>query len=174
MDTATKKPAPRSMSRTVVSAVVGLLIVIAIAGIVLAGRRTAQPPEAGSAPVTGGAAVAPTAAVASAAAPAPEPLPSAVRFTGTSDKLPPEASGELARLADAMRVSGQQVGLTARFVAGADKQAALELGRKRVEAVQHALQSNGVSASRIQAEMIEVPAGTQAPGAAGRVELTLR
>jgi outer membrane protein OmpA-like peptidoglycan-associated protein len=172
----TKKPAPRSsMSRTVVTAVVGLLIVIAIAGIVLASRKASQTADpTASSSSTPGASTAPTSGGSPAAATAPDPLPSAVRFAGSNDTLPPEASGDLARFADAVRAGGQQVGLTARFVAGSDKQAALDLGRKRVEAVQHALQSNGISASRIQAEMIEVPAATQPAANAGRVELSLR
>jgi len=171
---ATKKPAPRSLSRTVVAAVVGLLIVVAVSGIVLAGRKAPVPAESGAAPTTLQVPAATTASAPPAAVTASDALPGAVRFADASDALPPEASGDLARFADAARAGGQQVGLTARFVAGADMEAAMALGRKRAEAVQHALQSNGISASRIQVEMIGVPAGALPAAAAGQVELALR
>ena len=169
----TQKPATRSLSRVVVSTVVGLLIVIAIVGIVLAGRRGASTTDATSPSPTAGVVGAPPAG-GPAASPASDPLPTSVRFAGTTEKLAPDATGEVARLADALRAGGQQVGVTARFMAGNDKPAALELARKRVEAVQHALQSNGISGSRIQAEMIEVPPGSQPADAVGRVQFTVR
>jgi hypothetical protein len=141
------RTAPRGTSRTLVVAVLVVLIVVAAAGIVLAGRQASRAPAAG-----GPAAAAPASTTTADGAAAPtaaaaEPLPTEIRF--------------------------QQVSLTARHAAGVERSGA-EIGRRRVEAIQHALQANGVSGSRIQGETIEAPAGALAPADADRVELVVR
>lgn len=168
----TPKPAPRNTSRTVVMAVVGVLIVVAIAGIVLAGRKAKEPPVQPVASVTPAPAEAPTAA-SSVAAADPEPLPSDIRFTDGSDRLPAGAHLQITRLADAARAGGQSIALTSRFQVGPDRTKASALARTRLEMVQHAFQSNGVPASRLRGEMIEVPVADSNPESLDRVEIRL-
>ena len=151
--------AQRNPSRNAVIGVVVLLIVVAIAGIVLAGRRTA-------APVPGTAAALPTPALAnpSMSTPpvevAPTPKPNEVLFAVGSDRLPAEAGEQIARFADRARAAGGLVRTSARFVNGPNKARDLALSKSRAAAVRHALESNGIKPESMQVEIVEMPPGT--------------
>jgi hypothetical protein len=162
------RPAQRNSSRTVVIAAVALLIVIAIAGIVLAGRSEAPAPSAaasGAAPAT--ASTQPEVA-------GPTSGPNEVVFAPGSDKLPTQSSESIARFSEGARGVGGMVRMTARYLTGANKAKDLELAKGRTSAVRHALQSNGVKAEQMQVELVEMPAGGLADKDVNRVELALR
>lgn len=161
-------PAQRNASRTVVISAVALLIVIAVAGIVLAGRY-GTPAQIDTAP-------APAAPVASTQPPATGPTsgPNEVVFAPGSDKLPTQSSESIARFSEGARQVGGTVRMTARYLTGSNKAKDLELAKARTAAVRHALQSNGVKAESMQVELVEMPAGGLNDKDAHRVELALR
>ncbi len=152
-------PEQRNPSRTAIIALVVVLIVIAIAGIVLAGRRTASP-------VPGTAAALPEPALANlpVATPqeevAPTPKPNEVLFAVGSDRLPAEAAEQIAKFAERARAAGGLVRTTAKYVNGPNQAAALALSKSRASAVRHALESNGIKSEAMQVEIIEMPPGT--------------
>ena len=152
-------PEQRTPSRTLVIALVVVLIVIAVAGIVLAGRRTASP-------VPGTAAALPKPALANppVSTPqvevAPTPKPNEVLFAVGSDRLPADAGERIAKFADRARAAGGLVRTTAKYVDGPNKVAALGLSKSRASAVRHALESNGIKPESMQVEIIEMPPGT--------------
>lgn len=163
------KTGQRNPSRTVVIAVVLVLIVVAIAGIVLAGRRTASPTQGTAAAVP----ETPSASTPQAAA-GPTSGPNEVVFAAGSDKVPPQASESIARFSEAARGVGGQIRLSVRYLTGANKARDLELAKSRSAAVRHALESNGVKAEAMQVEMVEMPAGALTDKDANRVELSMR
>ncbi|HEX2540303.1 MAG TPA: hypothetical protein VHM00_04390 [Caldimonas sp.] len=162
------RPAQRNSSRIVVIAAVALLIVIAIAGIVLAGR--AEAPAAAASPAGAAAPVASTQPDASG----PTSGANEVVFAPGSDKLPTQSSESIARFSEGARGLGGTVRMTARYLTGAQKAKDLELAKARTSAVRHALQSNGVKPEQMQVELVEMPAGGLSDKDAHRVELALR
>jgi outer membrane protein OmpA-like peptidoglycan-associated protein len=173
-----KKPPPSNSSRTVAIIAVAVLIVVAIAGIVLAGRKSPAPPETSSATAPTSATTAATSAspgsTPQAAASPTDALPKDVVFAAGSDKLPPGVNEPLARFADAARTSASSIRVSARYLTGANKEKDFELAKARTGAIRHALQANGVTGNKMQVELIEMPAGTLTPDAGNRVDLTLR
>lgn len=161
-------PVQGNSSRTVVIAAVALLIVIAIAGIVLAGRYGTPAPGAATP-----AATAPTASTQPEAS-GPTSGPNEVVFAPGSDKLPTQSSESIARFSEGARGVGGMVRMTARYLTGANKAKDLELAKARTAAVRHALQSNGVKAEQMQVELVEMPAGALSAKDADRVEMALR
>lgn len=163
------KPAKRNSSRTLAVVAVVLLIAVAIAGIVLAGRHT-------SVPAQGTAAAVPDAPAASTPALAAGPTSGAneVVFATGSDKMPAQAGESVAKFAEGARSIGGTVRLSVRYLTGENKARDLELAKTRSAAVRHALESNGVKAEQMQVEMVEMPAGSLTPKDADRVELSLR
>ena len=161
-------PAQRNSSRTVAIAVVVLLIIIAIAGIVLAGRRTASP-------VQGTAAAVPDAPAGTTpqGRVEPTPRPDDVVFASASSRLPAEANDVISKFGEKVRVKGGIVRLSARYAAGADKAKDVELAKTRTAVVRHALESNGVKAAGLQVELIEMPKGALYGKDADSVELSL-
>jgi hypothetical protein len=159
-------PLQRNSSRTVVIAAVALLIVIAIAGIVLAGRYGAPAPGAA-------APAAPTASTPPEVS-GPTSGPNEVVFAPGSDKLPTQSAESIARFSEGARGVGGMVRMTARYLTGANKAKDLELAKGRTSAVRHALQSNGVKAEQMQVELVEMPAGALDAKDVDRVELALR
>ena len=173
-----RKPPPSNSSRTLAIIAVAVLIVVAIAGIVIAGRKAPAAPEttAATAPTTAAttATPAPPASTPQAAASPTDPLPKDVVFAAGSDKLPVGSNEPLARFADAARTSASSVRLSARFLTGKNKERDMELAKARTGSIRHALQANGVGAGKMQVELIEMPDGSLTPDAANRVDLTLR
>ena len=167
-----KKPPLSTSSRTVVIVAVAVLIVVAIAGLVLAGRRAPQEPataaaEAPSAPVLAGS-------TPQAASSPTDAVPSELVFAPASDKLPPQSAEGLARFAAAARASASSVRLSARFLTGEFKARDQELAKARTGAIRHALEANGITSGKMQIELIEMPAGSLTDAAGNRVDLTLR
>jgi hypothetical protein len=155
-------------SRTIAIAAVALLIVVAIAGIVLAGRNSPATPEAAPASAV-------TPASTSQGASAPTVInPNEVVFAAGSAKLPATAAASIARFAEAARGDDGGVRLTARFLTGANKARDFELAKARTGAVRQALEADGIGAGKMQVELVEMPAGSLTEPDSNRVELTLR
>ena len=164
------KPPQRNLSRKAVIAAVVVLIVIAIAGIVLARRDASQPgtaaADAGAAPAsTPRSASAPTAAASS---------PNEIVFAAASDKLPAQSADVIARFSETARSGGKTVRLTARFLTGENMARDLELAKARTTAIRQAIIANGVKNDGLQVELIEMPAGGLNGTDANRVDMTLR
>lgn len=150
---------PAISLRAVVILAVSLLIVVAIAGIVLAGRK----PLTAATPSTAQAASVPTA------------LSSVVVvFTSGSEKVPADASPGIARFADTVRTGSSAVRVTARYAAGDTKARDIELAKARVYSLRHAFEANGVKAEQMQVEMLESSSGLLGGPDTDRVEMTLR
>lgn len=161
------QPVQRSSSRTVAIAAVVLLIVVAIAGIVLAGRHrpAAQPVTAAlpvPAPTTPLTPVQPTV-----------PGPDEVIFDTASSKLPAHAGDTLAKYADGARTASSMVRVSARYLTGENRTRDQDLAKARTAAVRHALEADGIKAERMQVELVEMPAGTLTERARNRVDLSL-
>lgn len=152
-------PLQRNPSRTAVIALVVLLIVIAIAGIVLAGRRTASPLPGTVAALPKPALANPPIATPQVEA-APTPKPNEVLFDVGSDRLPAEAGEQIAKFADHARAAGGLVRSSASYANGPNKMRDLALSKNRAAAVRHALESNGIKPESMQVEIIEMPPGT--------------
>ncbi len=163
-----RKRRQSNSSRVIAIAAVVLLIVIAIAGIVLAGRGGQETADAGPA-------AAPVPASTPQAASAPTTAnPNEVVFAAGSGKLPATAAGSIARFAEAARDNANGVRLSARFLTGENKARDLELAKTRTAAIRQALEAGGVAAEKIQSELVEMPAGSLGAADADRVDLSLR
>ncbi|MDQ6626930.1 MAG: OmpA family protein [Pseudomonadota bacterium] len=165
-----RPPAPSKSSRMIAMGAVALLIVIAIAGIVLATRHrpVAAVPEGAA---TG--ATSPGSTQRTAAAPT-RVNPDEVNFASGSTKLPTTATETIAVFATKARASGKIVRLSARFLTGEDKVKDQQLAKDRAAAVRAALQADGVQPDKLQMELIEVPAGTLTAVQRNRIEMLLR
>ena len=139
----TRKPARRASSRTVAIGAVVLLIIVAIAGIVLADRHPAVVVSA-AAPA---ASVARTEQVASAPTAA---NPNEVIFAAGSPKLPSTAGESIARFAESARGGGNVVRISVRYLTGDNKVRDRELATARSTAVREALKADGVGAEKMQ------------------------
>ena len=171
----------RSSSRSLAIAAVALLIVVAIAGIVLAGR-SGEAPRGGAAPVAAAPAATPAPAPANGlssttprvAATPTAPSPNEVMFAPGSDKLPGRAGETIARFAEAARKSNNGVRLSTRYLTGENKARDFDLAKARAAAVRHALEAEGITGEKMQTELIEVPPAVLDAKAANRVDLILR
>ncbi|MEP7300828.1 MAG: OmpA family protein [Caldimonas sp.] len=167
-----QKPLPSNSSRTVVIVAVAVLIVVAIAGIVLAGRRA--PVEAGAGASAPAVAMAPAASTPQAASAPTDPVPKDLVFAPGSDKLPARSSEGIAAFADAARASASSIRLSARYLTGENKARDFELAKARTGAIRHALEANGITSSKMQVELVEMPAGSLTAADGNRVDLILR
>ncbi len=168
-----KTPPPRIASRTAVMAAVAVLIVIAIAGIVLASLRgrtgepevaTVDSTPAGASATTGGG----------SAAKVDDGGPNEVVFAPTSDQLSPAALTKLAGLAAIAKKESKTVAVAAKLEAGGDRDAQRELAKKRAYNVRAALEQRGIPLGMMRLEVTALPAGLAPPAARQRVEVILR
>ena len=171
----TKPAPPRNSSRTLVIALVAVLIVIAIAGIVLAGLR-------GRSAVTGSTSPSsPTQQVDTAPTAAPPPIPAEVGvkpnqlgFAKASDTL---SGASLKKIADVAQVATKEshtVVVAAQFEAGSGREQRMDIAKKRTEAVRKALQASGLSVNVIKVTISELPAGLVSALDADRLEINMK
>jgi hypothetical protein len=162
----TKKKPQSNSSRSIAIGAVGLLIVVAIAGIVLAGRNAGSPtaPGAAGGPVTTQPGASGPTAV----------NPNEVVFAGGSAKLPATATESIAKFAESARAGSNGVRVSARFITGENKARDLELAKGRTTAVREALKADGIAPEKMQIELVEMPAGSLTEANSNRVDLTLR
>jgi len=146
------------MQKYALGAVAGVVALVLAGVIGLAASRLLHAPRA-AAPVA-----------ATPAAPAAE----RVYFEVGQSSLPVEASDVLARVAEAARASGGTVLISGYHDASGDAAANAELAKRRAQAVQHALEANGVAPDRLQLAKPVMTTGDGDPQAARRVEMRLQ
>lgn len=170
-------PPARNSSRTAVIVAVVALIVIAIAGIVLAALRDRAAPtsaDAASPSSTPASAAAMTGAAASAGAVADDEGPNRIRFAAGSDKLPANAPAKLAQVTQTAKSRNNKIVVATKLDAGNDRDASMELAKRRTEAVRQALAATGMATTAVRIEITELPAGLVPARDVDRVELNLR
>jgi outer membrane protein OmpA-like peptidoglycan-associated protein len=179
-----KAPSPRNPSRTAAKIAVVVLIVIAIAGFVLAGLRSAKtrPDQAAAAdatqqpasPLTAKQAPANAAPVA-AAAPADEDAagPNQLIFVPSSDRLTQRAAEKVVKLAETARADRRMVSIASR-IARSDEKDRMDLARKRSDAIRDLLEANGVPRRNVRIEIAELPPALVSPADVNRIQLLLR
>ncbi len=151
-------------------AAVAVLIVIAIAGIVLASLRRAPPADAGAVTdSTQASAPAPT-----AAAPGNDGAPNEVIFAAASDQLTPAAQAKLALFAEQAKKDGRPVVVATQIEANAQRAENMDLAKRRAYKVRSALVTGGVAVGVLRIEVAELPAGGVPAAAAQRVEVHIR
>lgn len=149
--------------QTYALAVVAGVVALVIGGVIALAAATAAAPATTAAP-----AVAPATAAAPPAAPV-------IYFEVDSDALPAEAADLLAGLAEALRANaGASVLISGYHDASGDPQHNAELAKRRAQAVQHALEANGVAPAQLQLARPEQTTGGGDPREARRVELHLQ
>jgi len=174
-----QSPPTRNSSRTLAKIAVAVLVVIAIAGIVLA---TLRPRGTADTPVAEGATQA-----ASSAMTAPPPLatasqvaaeaaagPNQVAFAPGSDELSEPATTKLMKLADTAVKLKRTVTITAKFeVSGADQAKLEALARTRAAVVRSVLEQNKVQLTRMTTKTVSKAYGEVAPIELNRVDVDL-
>ena len=171
-----RRPPLRNPSRTAAKFAVAVLVVIAIAGFVLAGLRARNPaPEqvAGDDATQQGAAPPTAAAVAPSAASAEDAAvgPNAILFAPKSDQLSESATAKVRGLAETARKQNHRIGIVSKAEAGTPQVA---LAQQRVIVVRQVLEKSGIPLGRMHIEVSHLPAGVISPAEANRVEVVMR
>jgi len=160
----------RDSSRNVVVAAVAVLIVVAIAGIVLASINGRPTPAAAT---RSGVAAAASGDVSSSL-PVAGSGPNEILFAADSEKLPDGATAKLARIAEAARPDKRTVVIALSIEALDNKAAALEVARNRGQAIRNQLVVDGVPIGTIRLEIAQMPRGLLPARDVGRAQLSLR
>lgn len=175
-------PPTRNSSRTLAKIAVAVLVVIAIAGIVLATLRGRGPSVdtpvaadstqgAASSPTAGGANAAATAGAVAAEA---EAGPNQVAFAPGSDALSEPATTKLAKLADTAVKQKRAVTITAKFEASRPDQQKLQaLAMTRAAAVRSVLEQNKVQLTRMTTKTVSRAYGEASASELNRVDVEL-
>ena len=155
---------------------VAVLMVIAIAGIVLASLQRGPPTdEAVAADETHAASAAMTSASTPAAAAEVEGLPNQVVFAADSAQLSSAATAKLQGLAEKARAGKLLLTIVGRFeVRGEGNEQRRQLTRSRTIAVRGALEANGVPLKRMETRIEETAFGPAAAKDANRIEVDPR
>jgi len=173
-------PPPPNSSRTVAKYAVAVLVVIAIAGIVLATLRPRGTPadtpdvadatQPAASPMTAEAASAAAAAVAADA----EAGPNQIAFAPGSGELSEPATTKLLKLAEVAVKQKRTVTITAKFEASRPDQMKLqELAMKRTTAVRSVLEQNKVQLTRMTIKTESSPLGQASASELNRVDVEL-
>jgi outer membrane protein OmpA-like peptidoglycan-associated protein len=170
------KPAPpRNASRTLVIAAVAVLIVVAIAGIVLAGLRGRS---AGSVPGSLSSATQQSGSAPTASAPVIAAEvgagPNQIAFASASDTLSPISLKKILDVAQTAKKGGHTVAIAAKLSAGSDRAERMELAKKRADAVRRALQAGGMSVGALTVQISQDSAGLVTPIEADRIDLSMK
>jgi outer membrane protein OmpA-like peptidoglycan-associated protein len=175
-----QSPPTRNSSRTLAKIAVAVLVVIAIAGIVLATLRPRGTPAETSVAegATQGASSAMTApppmATASQVAAEAAAGPNQVAFAPGSDALSEPATTKLIKLADTAVTLKRSVTITAKFEVSGPDQAKLEaLARTRAAAVRSVLEQNKVQLTRMTTKTVSKALGEASPSELNRVDIDL-
>jgi len=173
-------PPTRNSSRTLAKIAVAVLVVIAIAGIVLAtlrGRGTsadtqvaADPTQPAASPMTAEAASAAAAAVAADA----EAGPNQIAFAPGSVELSEPATTKLVKLAEMAVKLKRTVTITAKFEASRPDQTKLQaLAMTRASAVRSVLEQNKVQLTRMTTKTESRALGLVSANELNRVDVEL-
>ena len=170
-----QRPPLRNPSRTAAKLAVVVLVVIAIAGFVLAGLRARNPaPEQaagdatqqGAAPTTG-AAVAPAPASSQDAAIGPN----AIVFAPKSDQLSESAAEKVRGLAETARKQNHRIDIVSHAEAGTPQ---VELAKQRAIVVRQTLEKSGIPLGRMAIKVSHLPAGIISPAEVNQVKVEMR
>ncbi|HEY2558373.1 MAG TPA: hypothetical protein VGI48_01525 [Caldimonas sp.] len=152
-----------------------VLIVIAIAGFVLAGLRSRAPaPEqAASVDPTPEAAAPLTAATAPARPAAAEAadLPNQIAFASASASLSEDQAAKVRKLATTAQTQRHSVGILSKAEVGSSQ---FGLAQQRTQVVRQTLEQSGVPLGRMTIEISQVPRGNLSAADANRVEVVMR
>ena len=172
-----RQPLPtRNSSRTLAKIAVAVLVVIAIAGIVLATLRgrgaptetpvAADPTQPGASAMTAASA----SAAASMAAAEAAAGPNEVVFAPGSAELSDPATAKLIGFAEtARKLKRGMVVVAGKSVAGSNK---MDLARKRTEVIRDVLQAHGVPMREIQLRVAEIPFALDSESEVNRVHFS--
>jgi outer membrane protein OmpA-like peptidoglycan-associated protein len=165
-------PPLRNPSRTLAKVAVAVLIVIAVAGFVLAGLRS-RSPTAGQSAAPDATQQGAEALTAAPAASAPEDaLPaSQIAFAPASAQLSDAGATKVLQLAEKAKKGHHAVAIVAKIEARADRLEQMDLARKRTLAVRQVLESNGIPLGTMRVEISELPTGLVSAAEANRVEV---
>jgi outer membrane protein OmpA-like peptidoglycan-associated protein len=168
-----RRPPPlRNPSRTAAKVAVAVLIVIAIAGLVLAGLRSRSPatdPAAAADPTQ--QAVPPLTVAPAALAEEAGVAPNHISFAPASDRLSEVSTAKVVRIAETAKKQHHSIAIASTVEARADRAEQMELARKRSAAVRQVLQSNGIPLGTMRIEIQEVPVGSVNAAAANQIAL---
>ncbi|ARN21942.1 OmpA family protein [Piscinibacter gummiphilus] len=140
---------------------VGLIVAAIVASVIALGAWKARPHPA----------AAPTAPAAAATAGTTDGV-ERIYFQVGQDQLPPEAAEVLSRVSTAARANAAAVVSVSGFHDASGNAASNEdLAKRRAQAVQHALEANGVSGSQIKLNKPALTTGGADAQEARRVEL---
>ncbi|HEX4234748.1 MAG TPA: hypothetical protein VH041_10605 [Caldimonas sp.] len=150
-----------------------MLIVIAIAGFVLAGLRSRAPtPDqatpADATPETAAPLTAATAPVGSGAAEAAD-LPNQIAFASASASLSEDQAAKVRKLATTAQTQRHSIGILSKTEVGH-----FDLARQRTQVVRQTLEQSGVPLGRMTIEISQLPPGAISAADAKRVEVVMR
>jgi len=169
-----KPPPTRNSSRTVALVAVAVLVVIAIAGIVLATLQRGLPADVAE-DATRGASVPMTAASAAALAAEAEARPNQVVFATDSARVSTAATAKLSLLAEKAKQDKQSLTIVGKVEgAAAGKPEHIQLARERTTAVRGVLETNGIPLSRMETRIEGLPAGVLSAKDANRIDVNPR
>lgn len=156
---------------------VAVLVVIAVAGIVLATLRrdpSVDAPVAADSTRPASAPMTAAATAASATAAEAEAAPNQVVFTAGSDQVSDAATVKLVRIAATAVKDKRELVIAGKIEARPDRNQRMELARNRAFAVRAVLEANGVPMTRMQIQIAELPLGLVSVNDANRVEVSPR
>jgi outer membrane protein OmpA-like peptidoglycan-associated protein len=167
-------PPLRNPSRTVAKVAVAVLIVIAVAGFVLAGLRS-RGPAAGQSQAPDatqeGAAALTDAATAAASSAEDGVAANQIVFVPASAQLTDTGATKVLQLAEKAKKEHHAVAIVAKIEARADRLEQMDLARKRTLAIRQVLESNGIPLGTMRVEIAELPSGLVSAAEANRVEV---
>jgi outer membrane protein OmpA-like peptidoglycan-associated protein len=171
-----KASPPSNSSRTVAKVAVAILIVIAVAGFVLAGLRagTASPEQAAAADATQEPAAQPTGAVApvaAAAASAEEAAvpPNMVAFAPSSTKLSDKELAKVRTMAETAKTKSRAVEIISTV-----EESQFGLAQQRATVIRQTLVDGGVPLARMSIKISRVPQGAISATDANRLLIVLQ
>ena len=171
-----RQPPPlRNPSRTMAKAAVAVLIVIAIAGFVLAGlkSRTAAPGEPAVTDATQEA-VPPLTVAASAPGEEAGVPANQISFAAASDRLSEASAAKVVLIAEKAKKGHLRIAITSDVEARADRAEQIDLARRRAMAIRQVLETNGVPLGTMRIEIHEVPTGAVVAAGLNRLVLALQ
>ena len=157
---------------------VAVLVVIAVAGIVLAGLHRPSPSETSGSDATqeGGSSLTAAAAAAAASVAAQEAAagPNQIVFAPASDQLSDAAASKVLRLAERARKEHRAVAIVSKVEPRPGRADEMDLARKRSMAVRRVLEANGIPLGSTRIEISRLPTGLVSVPDVNWVELALR
>ena len=158
-----------------VKAAVAVLIVIAIAGFVLAGlkQRAVAPAQPAATDATQEA-VPPLTVAASAPAEEASVPANHISFVPASDRLSEASAAKVVLIAEKAKKGHLRIAIISDVEARADRAEQFDLARRRAMTVRQVLETNGIPLGTMRIEIHEVPTGAIAPADLNRLVLALQ